>query len=224
MAIKAVIFDFDGVLVESVDIKTEAFAELFKGYPAQVEEVCRYHKINGGISRQRKFRHIYKNILKKPLSKEKFDELCMRFHALVVDRVVHARFVAGAQRLLESFLGRYRMFVASGTPQEEMDEVIERRNLKKYFDGVFGSPLTKEKIIKKIMTDNKLKAGELVFVGDSVNDLNAAKKAFVRFVARVTEDFPWLDDESVTASFADLVPLPQFLETLNNKENIFAKK
>ena len=41
--IKAIIFDFDGVLVESTQIKTEAFRNLFSKWPDKVDEMVRYH-------------------------------------------------------------------------------------------------------------------------------------------------------------------------------------
>ena len=60
--IKAIIFDFDGVLVESAEIKTEAFRQLFSSFPDKVHEIVEYHKRNMGISRYVKFRYFYENI------------------------------------------------------------------------------------------------------------------------------------------------------------------
>ena len=69
---KAVIFDFDGVLVESVDVKTNAFKKLFEKEPEEVvEKIIEYHLKNGGISRFEKFRYYYRHFLKRPLSKKK---------------------------------------------------------------------------------------------------------------------------------------------------------
>jgi beta-phosphoglucomutase-like phosphatase (HAD superfamily) len=45
---RAVVFDFDQVLVEWGDIKTEAFLELFVGYPQQREAIRAYHLQNVG--------------------------------------------------------------------------------------------------------------------------------------------------------------------------------
>ena len=43
---QAIIFDFDGVLVESVDIKTQAFAGLYQSYGETiVGKVVRYHSL-----------------------------------------------------------------------------------------------------------------------------------------------------------------------------------
>ena len=61
--IKAIIFDFDGVLVESNHIKTEAFKELFQDYPQHLDEIVKYHVLNGGLSRYIKIQYIYKKRL-----------------------------------------------------------------------------------------------------------------------------------------------------------------
>jgi beta-phosphoglucomutase-like phosphatase (HAD superfamily) len=37
--IEVVVFDLDGVLLESADIKTEAFRVLFEGYPAHLDQI-----------------------------------------------------------------------------------------------------------------------------------------------------------------------------------------
>jgi len=47
---KLLIFDFDGVLADSVEVKTEAFALLYKPYGQKVvEKVVSHHRDNGGI-------------------------------------------------------------------------------------------------------------------------------------------------------------------------------
>ena len=57
--IKAIIFDFDGVLIESAAIKTEAFREVFSKWQDKVDEIVTYHNKNMGISRFVKFKYFY---------------------------------------------------------------------------------------------------------------------------------------------------------------------
>ena len=214
--IKTVIFDFDGVIAESVDIKTEAFGELFKGYPGHLSEIMDHHINNGGISRYEKIRHYYKNIIKQELSEEKFKKLCYDFHRLVIDKVVAASMVPGAEELLQRLLGRYQMYIASGTPTDEIREIVQRKNLEKYFKCVFGSPQKKGEIIKKILNDDALSADEAVFIGDSANDLVGAKEAGVFFIARIIDDtFSWLGDPTISGKFYDLNGIFQFIEKFN---------
>jgi HAD superfamily hydrolase (TIGR01549 family) len=219
--IKVVIFDFDGVIVESIDIKTEAFRQLFKGYPKHVDAILQYHRDNGGISRQEKIKYFYKNILKLSLTDDLLNELCDGFSKLVVDEVVAAPFVKGAKELLEQLKGKYKVFVISGTPQDEMREIVQRRQLQSYFDGVFGSPDQKADITKRILKRAAIQPSEAVFVGDAVNDLNAAKANNVKFIARAMEyNKFWRNDSAVTAQFPDMQGVLKFIESLNSKQGI----
>jgi beta-phosphoglucomutase-like phosphatase (HAD superfamily) len=50
-----IIFDFDGVLAESNEIRFNGFRKLFKDYPQyQVDQLVEYAKANGGVSRYKK--------------------------------------------------------------------------------------------------------------------------------------------------------------------------
>ena len=63
---KILVLDFDGVILDSVNIKTKAFEELFQEQPKEIrKKIINYHIKNGGISRYRKFDYFYKNFIKK---------------------------------------------------------------------------------------------------------------------------------------------------------------
>jgi len=63
-------------LVESVNIKTAAFRELFKDEEENdLSGILDYHKKHGGISRRNKIIYFYKNILKRKLTEERLKEL-----------------------------------------------------------------------------------------------------------------------------------------------------
>src|SRR5688572_16139418 len=92
----AIVFDFDGVLVESVDVKTKAFAALYDGYGSEVvSKVMQWHLAHGGVSRYEKFRHFHRAFLSKELSAEEEKSLGERFSALVEKAVIEAPWVPG---------------------------------------------------------------------------------------------------------------------------------
>lgn len=184
--IKAIIFDFDGVILESANIKTKAFKELFLDYPERMEEIIDYHLSNAGISRYLKFRHIYKHILRKELTKEKEAELGERFSQLTFSRSLEAPFVAGAKEFLEKNKGHYRFFIASGIPEAELCNIVELRGLRGYFGQIHGSPKDKTDIIKGIIRGHGIKRDEVAYVGDSQSDRIAAEKTKVLFIMRQT--------------------------------------
>lgn len=178
------VFDFDGVILESADIKTRAFRELFAAFPDRVDEIVAYHEANAGISRFRKFRHIHEHILGRPLSVEEERALGERFSDLVVDEVIRCPFVPGALELLRAYVRECPLFLASGTPEGELHRLVEARNLTVFFRGVYGSPKGKADIIEEILAASATPRTALVFVGDGMSDYEAAKTAGVAFVGR----------------------------------------
>src|SRR5688572_19058444 len=139
--LRAVVFDFDGVILESADVKTDAFVELFAHLPPeQVEAVRRHHLDNMGISRFKKFAWIYENLVGRALADAESQALGVRFSELALARILAAPFVGGADAALAALAARYPLFVASGTPQEELDLIVDRRGLRRYFREVWGTP------------------------------------------------------------------------------------
>ena len=98
-AAEAVLFDFDGVIVESADIKTEAFRLLYAPYGQDVVAAAvAHHLAHGGVSRRKKIRHCHRVLLGIELERGELDALCHRFSQLVEDQVVAAPMVAGPMR------------------------------------------------------------------------------------------------------------------------------
>ncbi len=186
--IKAIIFDFDGVLVESTHVKTKAFRKLFSRWPDKADEGVAFHLKNMGISRYIKFRYFYENIISERYSEEIGLELGSEFSDIVLDEIKIAPFVKGAVTFLDNFHSKYSFYIASGTPDEELCEIASYKGINKYFDGIFGSSLTKAEIINNILGVNSLMNNLVVFVGDAVSDKNAAEDTGVHFVLRVTHE------------------------------------
>ena len=213
--IKAIVFDFDGVIAESVDVKTEAFRDIYKDCPDIQDMVTTYHIENGGISRVKKFEYYEKELLHRELTQEKLDQLCGQFHDLVVEKVIKAPFVKGAREILDEYFEKCFCFVASGTPDNEIKEIVEKRGLNKYFHEVCGSPESKASIVKRIKEKYSLKDDEVIFIGDARSDLNAAKKTGALFIARLTDhDHDWYQDPYIKHKFRDLVGVGQLLKEL----------
>ena len=183
--IRAVVFDFDGVLTESVDIKTRAYARLFKEEGEEVvSEFIDFHLKNGGISRFKKIKFFYRDILHRPLSEGKFQELCAQYSRLVVDEVVAAPWVDGAKKFLTRNKKKYTFAIISGTPEDEIKEIVLRRGMNHFFNSVRGSPKSKVILLGEVMDEYSLKPNEIVFVGDSETDWFAAKETGVPFLWR----------------------------------------
>lgn len=184
---QAIIFDFDGVVVESGKIKTQAFAELYRPYGEDiVAAVVQFHTQNGGMSRYRKFRHFQEHfLLKPPLTEAEEKQLDIRFSELVVEAVIAAEAVPGAVELLRQQAGRIPLFVASGTPETELKVIVERRGLTPYFTEVRGAPALKKTIIAEILSAHALSPESVLMIGDAMADLEGAQANNTAFLGRV---------------------------------------
>ena len=184
---RAIIFDFDGVVVESGEIKTQAFANLYREYgEAVMGEVAKYHVLNGGMSRYQKFRYFQETLLERPpLTAEEERQLDQRFSELVVEAVIASAPVPGAAELIQREAGRIPLFVASGTPETELNTIVVRRGLGSYFTAVRGSPTPKQKLIADILTTHRLLPEHVLMIGDALIDYQSAMVNNIAFIGRV---------------------------------------
>lgn len=217
--LRAVVLDFDGVIVESLDVKAEAFAAVFAEHPEHVEAIVRLHRENGGMSRYEKFRIIYRDYLRQPLDPATMAALDRRFSSLVRDRVIGAPYVPGALEFLQSMSGRVPLYVVSATPHEEIEAIIGARGLEGFFKAVHGSPTPKGEWLARIVVREGGDPRSIVFVGDGRADLEGARQAGMRFIGRVRPgDRDPFGEETIDARVADLRDIGGILESLFTME------
>ncbi len=184
---QAVFFDFDGVILDSVHVKTDAFAQMFRRFGFEIERaVVDYHLANGGISRFEKFRYYYSNLLHTAISDNQLQALGEEFSKLVLAKILESPYVAGTQKTLRD-LARKRIpaFVVSGTPEEEIRFIVGKRGLSEYFQEVHGSPRGKDEILWDIIGRKGFMPAQCLFIGDAMSDYRAARSAGMRFVGIV---------------------------------------
>ena len=207
--IKTIILDFDGVIVESLGIKTEAFRDLFSDYPQHLEQIMSYHLAHNAISRYIKFEHIVTHILDETYDEERKKELGTRFSQLVRQKVIECPYVAGAEEFLQYFSPRVPLYVASATPQDELASIIRARGIDGHFKGIYGTPWEKYEIVQKVMLAEKVNPDAVAYVGDSQEDYKVAQETGIFFVGRINEE-P-LDSLGVLA-YKDLFGVKQYLQ------------
>lgn len=208
MTLRAIIFDFDGVLVESNDIKTAAFDAVFSAYPEHHAAMMAFHHTHVSASRVLKFQHFVTTCLGRAADDPLVDALGERFSTEVRERVSTCPMVPGAQALLDHVHGRVPLFLASVTPQAELDAILERRGLRRYFAAVYGCPpWTKADAVRDILQPLGGPDG-VVLVGDSAGDQRAARDTGVAFLPRNSG----LAFDPPLEAPADLYPIARVLE------------
>ena len=182
MKVEQIIFDFDGVILDSHKVKTKTFFDLFIEYGFSIaKQVKIYHLQNSGISRKIKFKYIFKNILKKKLTQNKIIFLSKKFSAYSRKEILKLRVSGNLLSFLKKFYKKIDLYISTGTPQKEIEYILKKKNLLKYFKGIHGSPRKKVQHIKQIKRNEK----KTIFVGDSFEDFISCKKTNTKFILKI---------------------------------------
>ena len=101
-----------------------------------------------------------------------------------MDAVINAPWVSGAHDFLTANYRDKDLFIASGTPEPEMIEIVKRRQMEHFFVSIHGAPASKREIIETICCNHDYDRNSVLMVGDSLTDYEGARTAGIRFVGR----------------------------------------
>lgn len=185
---QVLVFDFDGVILDSATLKRKAFAALYDNEPLTKRRAVRaYLNRKGGQPREVKFRHIESHILGRDANTKHIQELCRQFKADIEARILDAPAIPGAIEFLQRWTGRCPLYLLSATPQKELQDIVAKRSLDTLFDEMIGAPPDKVTALRNLLSRRHLPAGDTVMVGDSYNDYRAARSNGTHFVG-ITAD------------------------------------
>jgi phosphoglycolate phosphatase-like HAD superfamily hydrolase len=185
---KLIFWDFDGVIKESIDVKTKAFVHLFDEFGSAVKDKVRNHHLaNGGMSRFDKL-PLYLRWTDQEEKTEKIEEYSNRFSQLVFDGVINSDWVPGSEAYLRLNSFNQRFVLVSATPQKELELILERLDLRECFSNVFGAPESKKDAIAFILESTDYKVQESLMIGDALADMEAAEDNEITFLLRLHED------------------------------------
>ncbi len=200
------IFDCDGVILDSNRLKSKAFAYALPGEPIQlVQSFVDYHQKRGGISRYEKFSHYFKNIKKSPDVVTETNVALGKFSTVVKKGLIECDYVPGVLEFVkQAYSLGILLFVVSGSDEKELIGVFRQRGILNLFENIYGSPANKEdntaKVVKKIRDRRRG-----CFFGDSKSDYVAASKYRLDFVF-VSGLSEWKDlDDTTSESFQSVI-------------------
>jgi len=181
--IKNIIFDFDGVILDSVPIKTEAYRKLFYNYNEKhVSKLVNYHELNGGISRYKKIKYFFNELLNEEILDKEILNYANKYSILTKKELSKKKYlIEDTVNFIKKNYKNYNMHIASGADDNDLKYICNSLGLSKYFLSIDGSPTIKSDIVEEILNKNKYDTAETILVGDSINDYGAAENNDIQF-------------------------------------------
>lgn len=186
---QCLVFDCDGVVLDSNKVKTEAFYQASLPYgEAAAQAMVDYHVANGGVSRYKKFAYFLEQIAPKHASQWNpaeqppgLEMLLQAYAGYVRDGLLSCDLAPGLEALRQQ-TPNASWLIVSGGDQAELRDVFAQRGITSWFDGgIFGSPDTKDEILARELASGNIQQPAL-FLGDSKYDYQAASAAGLDFV------------------------------------------
>ncbi len=174
---KAIVFDFDGTLVQSAEAKRQAFFDLFPSTACHAAVIERVLAENPEGTRFTLIPLMIETVAAAGLTLPENpspERLLAAYGRIAFDAVTAAPELPGATSTLKHLSGRAILTICSSTPDEPLKELVAARGWTRFLDGVFGLPVTKTAHIAGLVRQYGLSPADVAMVGDGDNDEAAA--------------------------------------------------
>lgn len=181
---KVIFWDFDGVLMNSNEIRDLGFVRVLSEYPKQeVDQLLKFHQKNGGLSRYVKFRYFFEEVMDEKISDEEVYIWAEKFSIIMKELLVDkSRLIEETIQFVKKEYEKIEMHIVSGSDQSELRYICQQLEIAKYFKSINGSPTPKNDLVETILRKHKYSLNDCVLIGDSINDKVAAEKNMINFI------------------------------------------
>lgn len=191
----AVIFDFDGVILDSAGMKTDVFVAVY-GQTGGPHEAALRKTIwrNGGVTRTGMVAILEREVFGREATPEIVADRAGRYAAIVDKAVYDCPLIAGARELLERLRG-IPCHLVSGTPHRVLHGIVAAKGLDGFFATLTGAPddgtpNDKSAIFAALVAANAHDPASTLVVGDSLTELVGARHIGAPFAGVVPPGVP----------------------------------
>jgi phosphoglycolate phosphatase len=172
MKYKVFVFDFDGTLVDSVNLKINAYFKIFQPYSLSDSLISSVLKEFPDLNRY----DTIQVIIDRGKLSANATALSELYTAFVLDEILRSPYLEFATEIL-NFLqeSNYSVYLSSNTPQVVLDEIIEKMKWKRYFNAIFGYPHLKIDTLKRVIGSGNYPSSSVLVIGDGDSDKKSAE-------------------------------------------------
>lgn len=195
MSIKNILWDFDGVILDSMPIRNYGFTKIFEKFDKKlVDKLLEYHTLNGGLSRFHKIKYFYNNLLNEEIAEEQIEVYANKFTIIMKEQLTNKKYlIQDSVDFIKSNHKNYNFHIVSGSEHHELNYLCAKLDLSEYFLSINGSPTPKNDLVKNLFEKEQYKKNETILIGDSINDFEAAKINGIDFYGFNNEEIKALD-------------------------------
>lgn len=178
-----IIWDFDGVLIDSHEVREKGFRDVLSDFPEdEVELLLQYHRKNGGLSRYVKFEYFFRNIKNENLTGEQLSKYAEDFSEIMRELLIHKEIlIKDSLEFVKANYQKFRMHIVSGSDGKELRFLCDKLGISGFFVSIEGSPKPKIELVRELLEKFEYSAQETLLIGDSINDFEAARESDVDF-------------------------------------------
>lgn len=173
---KIIIFDLDGTIANSFDILVEILNDIAKQFNLELSK----NEITQLIRNEN-----LKDIIKKfKINKIKLFFLLLKIKKKMRDKIININSVPEIKEMIKKLDNKYTLILLTSNNKKNTEAFLKKENLNYFSKKYFSSGLfNKNKMILKIIKENKYNLNEILYIGDEVRDIQSCKLANIDIVA-----------------------------------------
>ena len=120
--IKNILFDFDGVIIDSMPIREAGFRLIFQDFDQYlVDKLIDYHNQNGGLSRYAKIKYFFEVVLGKTISENDILKFAHKFSLIMREKLTNKKYLINdTLDFLKENHDRFNLHIVSGSDENEL--------------------------------------------------------------------------------------------------------
>lgn len=179
--IQVVVFDYDGTLVQSNEVKKAAYRPLFppgKTYDGWLAAALKKYPVGPRTA-------VIHDVLENaqwpsadPAGRSLHIKALLRqYDHQATQGAARCAIRPGALRVLRELRGKCALYLLSATPQASLERIVDERQWRQFFKKIYGWPNDKADCLKQIAAMEGVRVGDVLMVGDHPTDADAAERA-----------------------------------------------